>query len=64
MSFSAEIKEELSKIANLSDKTCVKAELIGYLISNNTSIIKNKIKYTTENEHNINRFTNKPKYRL
>lgn len=56
MSFSAEIKEELSKIANLSDKTCVKAEFIGYLISNNTSIIKNKIKYTTENEHNINRF--------
>lgn len=56
MSFSAEIKEELSRISNLADKTCVKAEFIGYLLSNNANILKNKIKYTTENEHNINRF--------
>lgn len=56
MSFSAEIKEELSRISNLADKTCVKAEFIGYLLSNNANIVKNKIKYTTENEHNINRF--------
>ena len=56
MSFSAEIKEELSKIANLADKECVKAEIVGYLLSNNTNVLKNKIKYTTENEHNINRF--------
>lgn len=56
MSFSAEIKEELSRISNLADKICVKAEFIGYLLSNNANIVKNKIKYTTENEHNINRF--------
>lgn len=56
MSFSSNIKEELSKISNLSNKECVKAEFIGYLITNNVSIIRNKIKYSTENQYNINRF--------
>lgn len=56
MSFSKDIKEELSKLNNLANKDCVKAELIGYLISNNTSIVRGKIKYSTENEYNINRF--------
>ena len=40
MSFSSELKENLSKMANLSDKTAVKYELIGYLISNNTVRVK------------------------
>ena len=58
MSFSSEVKEELSEIANLYDKESVKDELLGYLISGNTFFIKNsKIKYSTENEYNINRFT-------
>lgn len=56
MSFSKEIKEELSKLNTLSDKRCVRLELVGYLISNNTNITKGKIKYATENEYNINRF--------
>lgn len=56
MSFSAKIKEELSKINNLANKELVKAECIGYLITNNTNIEKNKIRYSTENEYNINRF--------
>lgn len=56
MSFSSNIKEELSKISNLSNKECVKAEFIGYLITNNVSITRNKIKYSTENQYNINRF--------
>lgn len=56
MSFSKDIKEELSKLNTLSNKENVKFELIGYLISNNTSTIKDKIKYSTENEYNINRF--------
>lgn len=56
MSFSSSIKEELSKISNLSNKECVKAEFIGYLITNNVCIIRNKIKYSTENQYNINRF--------
>lgn len=56
MSFSADIKKELSNINNLANKEQVKAEFIGYILSGNISIIKNKIKYTTENEYNINRF--------
>ena len=35
MSFSKNIKEELSKMSNLSKKDEVKAELLGYLINNN-----------------------------
>lgn len=56
MSFSKEIKEELSKISNLADKQLVKAEFIGYLLTNNITITKNKLKYSTESEYNINRF--------
>ncbi len=57
MSFSSDLKEELSKKNNLANKEEVKWELIGYLISNNTTCDKTKIKYTTENEYNINRFS-------
>lgn len=56
MSFSKSVKEELSKISNLANKDVVKAELIGYLITNNVSIKNNKVKYSTESEYNINRF--------
>ena len=57
MSFSSEMKEALSKIANLNNKELVKYELIGYLISNNTVCSKKKITYSTVNEYNINRFS-------
>ena len=56
MSFSTDLKEEMSKIENLSNKENVKYELMGYLISSNISEEKNKIKFSTENEYNINRF--------
>ena len=56
MSFSKEVKEELSKINNWNDKEIIKAELFGYLNSNNTKWSKNELKYATENEYNINRF--------
>ncbi len=56
MSFSKDIKEELSNINNLANKDLVRAELIGYLITNNVSVKNNKIKYSTESEYNINRF--------
>ena len=57
MSFSSDTKEELSKLSNLANKIQVKYELIGYLISSNTSIInKNNIRFATESEYNINRF--------
>jgi len=57
MSFSTELKEELSKTENLSNKEAVKYELLGYLISSNISEESNKIKFSTENEYNINRFS-------
>lgn len=57
MSFSSELKENLSKISNLSNKEIVKYELIGYLISNNTVYKNGKTIYKTENEYNINRFS-------
>lgn len=56
MSFSSDVKEALSKITNLTDKEAVKYELLGYLISQNTTCNKQKIQYTTENEYTINRF--------
>lgn len=57
MSFSSELKEELSKISNLAKKEEVRYELLGYLISRNASVIKNSIRYATESEYNINRFS-------
>jgi len=57
MSFSSEVKEEISKLSNLANKEVVKFELLGYLSSNNITIEKNKIKFSTESEYNINRFS-------
>lgn len=57
MSFSSEVKEEISKITNLANKQCVKFELLGYLASSNVTIEKNKLKFSTESEYNINRFS-------
>lgn len=57
MSFSSELKESLSKIPNLKNKELVRFELIGYLISNNTTCDKKNIYYSTINEYNINRFS-------
>ena len=54
--FSYEIKKELSEINNLAKKNEVKYELLGYLSSSNIEKNKNKIKYITQNEYNINRF--------
>lgn len=58
MSFSSELKEELSKINNLAKKDLVKMELLGYLLSSNVSIINDEIKFSTESDYNINRFAN------
>lgn len=55
MSFSSNVKQELSKLNTLAKKDLVKAELLGYLVSNNIYIIKDKTSYSTENEYNINR---------
>lgn len=53
MSFSASVKEELSKLNVFSNENVVKAELYGYLLTTDTS--NKKIKFLTENEYNINR---------
>ena len=53
MSFSTELKEEISKSEKLSNKENVKYEIMGYLMSSNISEEKNKIKFSTENEYNI-----------
>lgn len=58
MSFSSEIKQELNKTSNLVNKDVVKHELIGYLISGNIDLVgKNCIKFSTESDYNINRFS-------
>ena len=56
MSFSSDLKIELSKINNLKNKQEVYAEFLGYLVVANTIIGKQNIKFSTENEYNINRF--------
>lgn len=56
MSFSTDIKEELSKISNLANKAYVKAEMYGYLATNNIIEEKGCIKFSTESQYNINRF--------
>ena len=55
MSFSQEVKEELSKLNNLVNKDELKYEFLGYISSDNTIIEKNSVKYTTENDYNIDR---------
>lgn len=56
MTFSQEVKEELSKLNNLANKEELKYEFLGYMSSDNTIIENKAIKYTTENDYNIDRF--------
>lgn len=56
MSFSTDVKEELSKITNLANKQCVKIEFLGYVKTVNVTNIENKLRFSTESEYNINRF--------
>ena len=58
MSFSSDIKQELNKANSLANKENVKFELIGYCISGNIDLIKGKnIRFSTESDYNINRFS-------
>ena len=56
MSFSSEIKEELSKINNLKNKELIKSEFLGYILTGNTTNSENFLVFITENEFNIERF--------
>lgn len=55
MSFSSNIKEELSRLNTFSSLELVQAEFIGYLISNNTIFENGIVRFSTENGHNANR---------
>lgn len=56
MSFSAEVKEELSKLNIFNNIEFAKAELFGYLLTSNANYIENKVEFITENQFNIERF--------
>lgn len=55
MSFSSEVKKELSKINTFSKKELLEAELIGYLLSANIKKYESRVEFFTENEFNIER---------
>lgn len=58
MSFSSDIKQELNKTNSLLNKENVKFELMGYCISGNIDVIRGKnIRFSTESDYNINRFS-------
>ena len=46
-SFASQVKQELSEINNLKDKSLVRSELLGYLITSERN------EFTTENQYNI-----------
>lgn len=56
MSFSSDIKEELSKVNNLKNKTILEAEFLGYILTGNTANNNEVLEFITENEFNIERF--------
>ena len=56
MSFSENVKKELSQLNNYVKKDELKAELYGYSISIMYVIEQSEIRFTTKNEDNIYRY--------
>lgn len=56
MSFSENVKKELSQLNNYVKKDELKAELYGYMLTNNVVIEQSEIRFTTKNEDNIYRY--------
>lgn len=56
MSFSSDIKEELSKVNNFNDREALKAEFLGYLLTWKINKPNENIEFLTENEFNVERF--------
>ena len=56
MSFSSNIKEELTKINNFKNKSLLEAEFLGYILTGNTTNNEDFLEFITENEFNIERF--------
>ena len=55
MSFSSDVKEELSKINIYNKKNIVEAEVLGYMLSGNSTHDEEYVTFITENEFNIER---------
>ena len=53
MSFSYDIKEELSNYNNWKNEEFLKAEFFGYILTGNTISNNSFIEFVTENEYNI-----------
>ena len=56
MSFSENVKKELSQLNNYVKKDELNAELYGYMLTNNVVIEQSEIRFTTKNEDNIYRY--------
>ena len=56
MSFSSDIKEEITKVNNLKNLQRLEAEFLGYILTGNTLNNNDKLEFVTENEFNIERF--------
>lgn len=56
MSYSYEVKEELSNFKNMKNMELLEAEFLGYILTGNAVLNGEKICYITENEYNIERF--------
>lgn len=56
MSFSSDIKEELTKVNNLKNIKILESEFLGYILTGNTTNNDNILEFITENEFNIERF--------
>ena len=50
MSFSSDVKEELSKLNTFNRENLVEAELLGYMLSQNSQDSGESIEFITENE--------------
>ena len=55
MSFSYDVKEELSSFNNWKNEEFLKAEFFGYILTGNSVSNVDMIEYVTENEYNIER---------
>ncbi len=56
MSFSHDIKEELSNFNNWKNEELLKSEFLGYILTGNTISDGEYVEFVTENEYNIERF--------
>ena len=56
MSFSSEIKEDLSNVINYKNKRLLEAEVFGFLLTGNTILDEKYVEYSTENEFIIEKF--------